>query len=391
MDALQKGVLTLVRSGLSGQAMALPDGFDLEQAYPELMRHQVMALGYLGAVHCGLDKKQPIMQELFRNYAQCLQRSESQMAALERVYQAFDKAGVDYMPVKGCNVKALYPSPELRTMGDADILIRVEQYDTIKPIMLELGFSESVESDHELNWTCGPLLVELHKRLIPSYNKDYHRYYGDGWRLATICEGTHYYMSNEDEFIYLFTHFAKHYRGGGIGIRHLIDLQLYLDSHPELDVEYVRRELGQLQLCVFFENIKKVLGVCFEDMAEDAVTEFMIGHIFASGAYGTNAMRKIADVVRDAQQKKSVSSARKSRLIRAVFLPYDAMKDKYPVLKRVPVLLPVYWVVRGFGIVFSGKGKVRKFAKEFNDASVEQAQLYQQALDYVGLDFDFKE
>ena len=31
--------------------------------------------------------------------------------------------------------KKLYPKPELRVMGDADILIREEQYDKIKPVM----------------------------------------------------------------------------------------------------------------------------------------------------------------------------------------------------------------------------------------------------------------
>ena len=46
------------------------------------------------------------------------------------------------MPLKGCNMKALYPSPELRVMGDADILIRVEQYDRIRPIIQSLGFEE---------------------------------------------------------------------------------------------------------------------------------------------------------------------------------------------------------------------------------------------------------
>lgn len=39
---------------------------------------------------------------------------------------AFDAGGIDYMPLKGSILKDLYPRHEMRMMGDADILIRME-------------------------------------------------------------------------------------------------------------------------------------------------------------------------------------------------------------------------------------------------------------------------
>ena len=36
----------------------------------------------------------------------------------------------------------------MRTMGDADILIKTEQYEKIIAIMRNAGFKEAVESDH---------------------------------------------------------------------------------------------------------------------------------------------------------------------------------------------------------------------------------------------------
>jgi len=50
--------------------------------------------------------------------------------------------------------------------------------------MADLGYEELYESDHELVWNHDLMRIELHKRLIPSYNKDYYQYYGDGWQLA---------------------------------------------------------------------------------------------------------------------------------------------------------------------------------------------------------------
>ena len=127
------------------------------------------------------------------------------------------------MLLKGTLLKEMYPKKELRAMGDADILIKTEQYDKIKPIMQGLGFEERTESDHELIWRKPQLLLELHKKLIPSYNKDYYAYFGDGWQLGKPNSNFphRFEMSDEDQMIYLFTHFAKHYRDAGIGIRPL--------------------------------------------------------------------------------------------------------------------------------------------------------------------------
>ena len=58
----------------------------------------------------------------------------------------------------------------MRTMGDADILIKTEQYERIVPIMNRLGYLPGVESNHECVWDKKNMLhVELHKMLIQSY------------------------------------------------------------------------------------------------------------------------------------------------------------------------------------------------------------------------------
>jgi hypothetical protein len=152
MNVQQQGVLTLIRCGLTGEKMALPDGFDLDEAYKVLRQHQVLGLAYTGALNCGVSKQKPVMGRLFQNYCRYLQYSEQQGELIRTVCETFDEAGVDYMPLKGCNLKALYPAPELRAMGDVDILIKVKQYGAIKTALKMLGFSEVCESDHELIW-----------------------------------------------------------------------------------------------------------------------------------------------------------------------------------------------------------------------------------------------
>ena len=72
MDALQRGIITLIRSGITGEQLKLPTAFDLEKAAFQLKRHQIQPLGYLGepvkarlAFVTGINGEQI---ELFRIY-----------------------------------------------------------------------------------------------------------------------------------------------------------------------------------------------------------------------------------------------------------------------------------------------------------------------------------
>lgn len=390
MDALQRGIITLLRSGLTGEKLPLPEGFSMEAACPQILRHGILTMAYDGAVLCGIEKKLPVMQTLFQGYVKALMQSEKQMQMLKRICTAFDAAGVNYMPLKGSNLKAIYPRPELRLMGDADILIRAEQYEIIRPIMLELGLREQVESDHELIWSDRALLVELHKRLIPSYNKDYYRYFGDGWQLAKRRDGTRYSMTHEDEYIYLFTHFAKHYRDGGIGCRHIVDLWVYRKAYT-LDEIYIAAELEKLQLLEFERNIRDVLAVWFENAATTEKSEFITAFIFRSGNWGDRESHALSLGTKNAAIAGSIERGKLLKLVQSVFPKASALQNRYPILKKHPALLPVFWPVRWVTALLFRRDSLRRQYEELQMTSADAVQTYQQALNYVGLDFHFKE
>lgn len=391
MDTLQRGIITLIRSGITGEVLTLPVGFDMEKAYLEVVRHQVQSLAYQGALQCGLAKDLPVMRKLFQGYCRCMTHTENQLQTIERICAEFDDAGVDYMLLKGCNLKRLYPKPELRLMGDADILIRTEQYNLIRPIMQKLRFTEQAESDHELIWNTKALQLELHKRLIPSYNKDYYRYFGDGWKLAKRSCGTRFEMEKEDEFVYLFTHFAKHYRDGGIGCRHVTDLWVYRRAYPNLDEDYIDTELKKLQLLDFYRNIQTLIAAWFEDSEWDEKTRFLTDFVFESGSWGEHKTHVISAGVRAAQDTGSAARGRVKRAMRMLFPSALDMRRKYPILRPMPFLLPVCWIIRWVTAVLFRRENIRRQRRALAISTADEIKTYQQALDYVGLDFRFKE
>lgn len=387
MNDLQRGLIALIKSALKGEAYELPEGFSPEAVVDIAKNHQISPIVYYGAIKCGFDKTSDGMKKLFENAFPLVLLDEEQNAALNKLSNAFEKEEIEYMPLKGSVLKALYPKSEMRVMGDIDILIKPEQYESIKKIMSDSGFDENVESDHEFIWTRGNLCIELHKRLVPSYHKDYYAYFGDGWKFAEKTKTTKCFLKSEVEYSYLFTHFAKHYRSGGIGIKHLVDLWVYKNARPSLDWECVKRELARLRLDKFFENVEKTLEVWFEGEEETSETKLISETIFGSGAYGEQSAVAAATLLRESAGKKSVAATKRSRFFKLIFLPYKHMCEKYSFLGKYPFLLPFMWVVRLFNIIVFRRNKISNYMDEQKQITSDEVFKQKEKLNAVGLDF----
>lgn len=384
MTEFQKGFLSLVCAALNGTTPQISADFDYRQAYGIAKTHQIIPLIFYGAMNVPGFTGSEAFEKFFNATCILISASENQRSGYEKIITALQENGLDYCPLKGMAISELYPKPEMRIMGDADILIRVEQYEKIKEIMLALGYTEGTESDHELPWKKeGELFVEFHKHLIPSYNKDFYDYYGDGWKLVkghTIPEN--------DMFIYLFTHFAKHYRDSGAGIKYIVDFYVFMRAHPGLDMDYIRTEAEKLQFGKFLDNILRLIDVWFYGKESDDITDFLTDRIFDCGVWGTKENSIISSGVKIS---KSHSSARKVKMLRMLFPKYEDMKNRYKVLEKCPFLLPVFWIVRWFGGLLFRRRNVKKQYDTVVLTSGENIDRYQKELEYVGLDFNFKE
>jgi hypothetical protein len=386
MNVTYQGILVLLRSAITGEKRTLPEGFDLAAAYTDIRRHQLVPLAYEGAVNCGIPAGDTVMKKLQDGYCQCLMRMTGQIQAVDRVLNAFEQEKIDYMPLKGSNLYKLYPKPELRIMADADILIRQEQREKIVPLMKRLGFREAEESDHELNWESGALYMELHKRLVPTYNKDYYAYFGDGWEKAAHTAGCRYDMSREDEYIYLFTHFAKHYRDGGVGVRQALDLWVYRRANTQLDHGYVENELKKLQLDRFHQNMICLLRWWFEDGTGNETSEFLGEYLFKSGVWGDVQSHYLAQEARIQKNSSSFAAGKLKSILRVIFPSREYAQVTYPILRKWPVLLPGVWVVIWVRTLLFRRDALKRRKQQFTAVTGETLDAYRRSMAFVGME-----
>ena len=197
-------------------------------------------------------------------------------------------------------------------------------------------------------------------------------------------------MTDEDQMIYLFTHFAKHYRDAGIGLKHIIDLWVYRKNKPSLDEEYINRELKKLQLDEFYINITETLDVWFEGKENNVITDFITDYIFDCGAAGKKENYIISDLLKNSGAKNIGKNSRLKMYWFYVFFPYKKMCMKYPFLKKFPVALPVMWVVR---LIAGLLNKEKRNSAKSTVDGIESEKILerQQGLSLVGLNFNFKE
>ena len=389
MTDFQTKILSLLSASLNGTRPTGVELTDVSGIYRFAEAQQMVAALYGGLLEVPGFEEQPDSQRFLERYCGYLGHDACQTEAITAIFSAFEAEGISYMPLKGTLLKELYPSPEMRTMGDADILIRPDEYKRAEAVMKRLGCVFDGESDHEYNWhTANGSQIELHKCLIPSYNKDYYAYYGDGWSFAHLCEGStcRYEMSPEDTFVFLFTHFAKHYRDQGVGMKYVVDFYVFKQKHPAMNWRYVEAELDKLMLSEFYLNIMYMISVWFEGAPATELSDYLTEKIFAFGVFGKSELNAVSEGLK---LSKSGGSAKSKKKWQMFFPPYATMCLLYPVLKHWAILLPLFWVIRLVDRALHHRDRYRRNMANLDRMSEENILQYQRELNYVGLDYHF--
>lgn len=387
IDPGYKDILIMIRSGLLEEPFSL----DHEPAWEQILsicEYQGLSSIVYRAVRIS-DVSVPleIKTKLQTTFFGDIRLNRLQMKELEALFASFDDHGIDYLPVKGTVMKALYPDPVFRWMSDSDIVIRPEQYETISEILKEKGYVFLLETNHELTWQKAEFVIEFHRTIFDSDYSTYFQYFRDVFQNAVCREGTHRFeMNATDELIYNTAHLAKHCLIGGTRLRSLIDLYYFLQNKT-IDEKRLKDELDQVNLYPFFELVRDTVISWFRDGNPDPKGELLLRTIFQESQEMNDSKKFAYYASLDSKGGKDLSSATKAgTFLRRVFVPYKILQKKYPTLGKAPVLLPFFWVRRGFEVVFFQKDRLDKFMKIQMTDSSESVEAYMNDVRMLGLE-----
>ena len=271
----------------------------------------------------------------------------------KRVFAAFDKADVNYLPLKGSVMRMYYPSTDMRLMGDTDIMIERFNRKDAKKIMESCGYKKTdSHSGHDIYKHSNGNVFELHWKSADG--SDFHKTLMER-AIPVGKSGSRLSLNLSDFYLYMLSHFARHVRSSGAGIRMVADIKVFFSRCAlKLDADYVKSVLERMGLVSFEKQVKKLIHYLFYGNTPDELTQDFADYVLSGGVFGS---------AENSAANKRGDKSRFGYFISSVFPSFGAMKERYPFLKYLPFMLPIMWVVRWFSLLFRGKKPIKRYAR----------------------------
>jgi hypothetical protein len=360
--------LKLVGASICGLPLPVcPEDVDLKKLYSLCVRNSVQNILCLAAEGGAVTFPDEIFKKLKQSRLVCSFRESAQSDEVDFIRKTFTENKIPFMLLKGSHLKALYPQADMRFMVDMDILVHEEDMKKGKEIILSRGFIQEMDNGKDIVLIKKPILtIELHKML---FVEEYfmHDYFLNVWEKAEGCGEYEYKMSYNDLYVYTLAHLAEHYTTAGACFRPMMDLFL-LKKHKsdELDFKYIEEQLEVIGIGKFAKNIMTLCDKIFTDEDLDESLLLMENYI-VFGAPVENAEAAAAAALSD--------ESKATGMLKTLFPDFKHMSLRYPILKKLPFLLPLFWVIRAVTYTFSKNDLVktkREQMKNYDKESVEK-------------------
>ena len=126
----------------------------------------------------------------------------------------------------------------------------------------------------------------------------------------------------------------------------------------------------------FAENIRRLAKAMFAGAPYDDTLTMMENYIVLGPPVKDAAAAAIA---------ASSSSSRAARILKSAFPPYKNMVQRYPVLKKIPILLPFLWIWRLLSYAFTKDERIRQKRERLKNENRKSTDTLQQIFEKSGL------
>lgn len=338
-------IIHLLKCAITNDIPEIPTtDLDWDIIFHLAKKHKIMSTLYYGIMKLPKSFTETIghIDSYLSVYKKNLILDANRSYELERLRPVFESHEIDYVFLKGSIVKNYYPDTSMRPMSDIDILFRGTDFKTIDKIFQNLGYKILHRDAKDTAYTnpMNHVTIEMQPHLIDLGYSQWYQYLENIWDKCTH-ENHEYKIPLEDFYIYHMIHMAKHFKNGGIGITHIMDVYIMHKNFVQINWNYVNDELSEIGLHKFNSVIMNLVKYWFDDGKANELSlkqiKLLTAYIFANGAFGSKQQRDINIV---ALREETTFSLRKK-----VFPDITTMINYYgQFLNSHRYLLPWYWI-----------------------------------------------
>lgn len=372
-----KLLLKIIKAFIEEREIVLDETIDEEKLYQLAKRHEMSH--YLIEWSKNDCQSERIKQLIWEDYNRQIIKDTNQNLELDKIFQQFEENGILTLLVKGATTKEAYRYDYMRVMHDIDIMIQESNFKKATQIMNSLGFEEFYDHEKHLVFTKDSwLVVEMHRKLIPGGDVS-HEYFNEIWPL---CEKYKNYqnivrMSLEDSYVFAVIHLIRHFKFTGIEMKDILDIYLLNEKYKDVyQFDKINEKLEEFQAKEFEENIRKI---AYRWFGNEEIDEFSDEECFI--LQGASMRNNIHFHIAEKKGKMAY-------LVRLLFPEFKIMKEKYPILKKAPILLPATWMARIFKDIFSKETTVKNrldTMKRIQEADLEEAKKIKEIYQKLGI------
>ena len=362
---------------------------------PKAFYIMVMENGLSGLIFSILKKDQThpeLYRRLERNHYDYVSRDVKQLEGIQWIDDLLNQHQIDHLFMKGSILKHIYPETYMRAMGDIDFLIKKESLAQVHELFKKQDIKcTSRSKQHDVFEMPNGIVVEVHPILYKEFN-DHYQFIENVWSHVHLEKDHLYRMNLEFELIYLLYHLAKHIEAGGIGLRSVLDIALYIKHYEKhMDQKVLYEMIENMHMETFFDVMldfcKKAFGYTFsfeikQGQLSDEQYERLVSYLITSGIHGIGRDYNYMQARAVSYKKKEQS---KTRLLLDILFPsFETMAGMYPWLIKIKILYPISWVFRWIRIMVKRPKKSLHKIKQLH-ISDEVIEQQKELLESIGL------
>lgn len=264
LDTGQEVFISIIRAGLWEKNIWLSKygNIDFSSVYRLATEQSVVGLLAAGLEHIQ-DKKAPqgFVLQIVGEALQLELRNKAMNNFIANIVGKMRNAGIYTIIVKGQGVAQCYERPLWRASGDVDFFLSEENFlkarSFFRPLVAN-GFDPPNEDSRNISAQLPPWDIELHtnqfcglsKRIDSGINKVQKSIIFEGQVRSWMNDRTQVFLPSADnDVIFIFTHFLKHFYKGGLGLRQICDWCRLLWTYKEsIDTSLLENRLKRMGL-----------------------------------------------------------------------------------------------------------------------------------------------
>lgn len=348
---------------------------DWERVYRMAVYHHVTPILYLGILGNKEALPEKWSERFFARYQEAVQYSKIYEREEQRILALCEDKGISCMVFGDGCLREDYPLPEMA--GIPPLVLKVSDtmnYSRLKGYLIDLGyetykrcqgFGECMKKEDGIH-------VEIYHKL-PYLTNRYQEMIED---IVTVISKENamgpyvQHLSQEDMFLYKMAQTAYRYAQGVLTLREMLDLMfLHRRVNDSILEEQFVEELKEfridelsdtlLELAYFWFGTRVEAGMA-ERKEETELFDLLEKRILAgdeSGEEINGQAKELKEEIRHEMERilkgeesnttKEQKQIEFKRMMQWYFPDYEYMCKVYPVLEKLPILLPICWCLRG--------------------------------------------